>query len=542
MISKHNNTNKDILINTDNLIVGQSVIYYPFKFEIEENPSNDDNREIFVDVPTFINYDTYIKYVDEPINQTNNKYSRSIYTVSLIKNALEIIKKPNYFPDIKENNLVEFDGKKVVVANDKEPKSLYNFYKLIYERIEKARVKVANNNKNKKELDFTNKYPVYISKINVVLYKKTKIGFIEIYLDYHFKNTNDFRNQTICMNVDAGETKKLLFANFNSNDYIQNTKQIKELQEEINRNYQIFKDFLLNLRIKEHLILNEENNGNILFNCTQYKKRAYAFSYYLLNNKIYESYKKRRNFEQLELDALHLVGRSHGSVENRSFNTKDVKHFILEDDTTCKWCITKVSFGTIGTFNDEKNYNYMVTALDEQHVLLYEMCLHQRFYLYTVIDKYRTDSIDDKDYYALKAEFADNITRYNLSMVSEVETQEIYKRIREQMSIPSIVEDANDALEKVHARNKIENQRKVDEINEANKKSNNVINLIKNVVIIVGGISFVNQIAELIKKIFIDEQSSEKLVLIVVLVIAVIVYTVYQILNRKLQKKIDNKK
>lgn len=426
--------------NEINICAGQIVAYYPFKFEnIYTNENINSNKKIESKVINNINYDTYVKYVDEKLNEDNNPFSRTLLSIGVLNSEqLKLIQKPNEFPIVSQNNL----------KND----YYTNFVKVINDTLEKAR-KDENGNLIVSEEE---KWKPIVSKINVILYKQSKIGFVEIFVNYAFSKDDDPEEMARVMNIDGGSLKKILFVNDNAKKIVdKSSSEQNNLINIFNNNVKAFNEFINNIDLLQGKIKFDAIT-DVLFNCREIKKRAYSFCYLAIPLDTYESYhfhtSNTSKYSDKFYKMLHYIGRCHGETSIRNFNQKNVEPFIHVDDTTCTWCITKVSFGTIFSYAKDKAYVYTVTALDEQHVFLYEMCLHQRFYLYSVIEKYRDDQ-NYGSYHKLKSEFASITTRYNLSLVSEVETQELYEKIRYQFDIKRVEEDANEALEKILVKN-----------------------------------------------------------------------------------------
>lgn len=415
-------------------LIGQTIIYYPFKFTKSFLPKLN-NKKIFAekisnDNQNYIYYDNFIKFVDTECNNRQNKFSRSVYTIGInfnLNNESIKLEKGIYCPETYKNNL------KINEFNE--------FVNLFLNRI----INNRNNSvkENKIDLNFINLNIPILSKANIILYNKTNIGFLELYINYEFYN-DDLVNNSKLISIDTGTLKKIFYLDNNKKDYKKRFEDDINDKKAISDSLNIVSNFINSLDINENF--NVKPN-DIIFNCIDYKKRAYSYSYIFVQNDKYKKIIKELNKKQNDSIMLYL-GRGH-SIDDRELNPEIVEKFLYEDTNSATYGITNSGFGALVRYTNKENFNYYMQHLDEQFTFLYEYCLHLRFYLYTVIENYRDVYIN---YDKVKNDFAEKITRYNLSLVSEVEPQDIYVKIREAMNLDKIVDDAKSSLELLDAK------------------------------------------------------------------------------------------
>lgn len=431
-----------------NMIYGQSIIYFPFRFEnVKFNNKKKRNVDVVVnDIENhdYILYDDFIKYLDSQYNVDNKlfgkdfdnkyeKFSRSYYSL-----ALKCINKDNRssFEPCSENKYEE----------------LYNKIK---EKLSERRKDYIKDTIELKEI--SDKFVAEPFKINLVLYNKTKIGFLELFIDYTYRMDEDDKNNksklianlSQLIATDIGYLKKIFFVRDNEKSNSEKKDSISKY-ESIDKDMDKLVDFILSLNINENIYLTKED---ISFQCREYKKRSMSYSYLLLPESYLDALNKDRDSYN---NTMLCIGRVH-DFNGRAFDTnqnlldKFVDKYVIKDETGCSFCITNSSFGLIIGVNEnrESDFYFNLQHMTDQYLFFTEYCLHLRMYLYSVIEKYRKK---DKGYYKLKEEFIENITRYYISLISEVEPQKVYERMLEELRIDKLYDDAVKSLDMLQAK------------------------------------------------------------------------------------------
>ena len=220
------------LISKQNPLIGQTIIYYPFKFSKSIFPKHKNMKiiaeKISSDKENNIFYDNFIKFVDTECNNKQNKFSRSIYTIGINKNLNYIdeeLEKGIYCP---KSNIENF---KIDEFKD--------FIDLVLNRIKDNR----KNSLNKIDSDFVNLNIPILSKVNIILYNKTNIGFLELYINYIFNN-EDLVNSSKLISIDTGTLKKIFYLDNNKKDYKQRFKDDIQDKTIINNSLNIVSKFI----------------------------------------------------------------------------------------------------------------------------------------------------------------------------------------------------------------------------------------------------------------------------------------------------------
>lgn len=498
-----------------NVIYGQSVIYFPFKFN-NVNHNNKKKRNVDIVVNDVINhdyvlYDDFIKYLDSQYNidsiltnkDIDNKYekfSRSFYSI-----ALKCINKDNrssYEP-----------------SDETRYEELYHVIKnKLYERRKNC---IEESNELKEIAD---KFIAEPSKINLVLYKKTNIGFLELFIDYNYhideedKNNKSklIANLSKLIAIDIGYLKKIFFVRDNEKSNSEK-KNMKQIYKDIDKDLKMFVEFIMSLNIKENIELTEED---VSFQCREYKMRSMSYSYLLLPES--HLYALNEDIDSYN-NTMLCIGRTH-DFNGRAFETSQkllnefVSKYVIKDETGCSFCITNSSFGLIIGVNEKKesDFYFNLQHMTEQYAFFTEYCLHLRMYLYSVVEKYRKK---DSGYYKLKEEFVENITRYYISLISEVEPQKVYERMLEELRIDKLYDDAVKSLDMLQAK---------EDQSQSIKRT-----ILTSVLSIFGLFGIIVNLAQYINAIITFNELTSRIMVLLLPIIIVIIILIYLFINKK---------
>lgn len=247
---------------------------------------------------------------------------------------------------------------------------------------------------------------------------------------------------------------------------------IKEPQEKVDKEERNLAERIYNLRSKisiytlfnellEDAVINgfgknsKENyklkieSQDWLFNYKEQERKCYTFAYYTVHNNI-ERYDVENNKKNIR-DTLYRLSRLHENGAIRTYNKDNEVFTEYHDDTSAIWGISRVGIASIvvTTTNEngeEKERDRNISVLNNDFSLIYEFCLHQKFFQYLLIDNKELSS-KQKDYLLLNLDF----TRYNdifcPNVISEFETQEVYEAIRDKLEITKIMDDAKGSIE-----------------------------------------------------------------------------------------------
>lgn len=422
----------------------QGIVFYPFKYKKDNALKG--NKEIRIDPVSTdqsnnIIYGDFIKYYDTQYNVDDNnnyseidkEYSRSLYSVSLDdKNKFtdESIHKPQF---IEENNTKN---------------SFKEFVNLFQAKISKKREDTFKENEvDSAIIELVKKFPAYLSHANLVLYNKTQIGFLELYIDYEYNepiNDNEtLINLSKIISNDIGNLKKLFFSRDNQYSIKDRENKAKTIYDDTD--LEILTTFINQLNIKENISITKDD---VMFYNRNFKRRAYAQTNVYMNEKCYDMLLTEKDNKQVDLNEFMMyIGRTH-DFDGRKLKDVSFEQFIIRNENDNVFGVTNSSFGILSKCASKENYNYSMQHLSEQFMFFCEMSLHLRYYLYIMTEIYRNNT---GNYHEIKVEFTKNITRYKLSLISEVEPQRVYEKLLEELRIEKLYEDANKALDSLQA-------------------------------------------------------------------------------------------
>ena len=198
-----------------------------------------------------------------------------------------------------------------------------------------------------------------------------------------------------------------------------------------------------------------------VFNYDDHDRRCYIFSFYTIDQNI-------KTYDDSKLDIyLYQIARIHENGKIRTYNDNNDIFSVYRDDTSAVWGVSRVGLGSIiiQEKDDEKFRN--INVLSNDFSLIYEFCLHQKFFSYSLIDneekssekssgilnwiRKRWERRAENQYLIRKLDLAKYVDLFCPEIISEFETQDIYDLIRKKIEVDRLMDDAKNTLNYLEA-------------------------------------------------------------------------------------------
>ena len=195
------------------------------------------------------------------------------------------------------------------------------------------------------------------------------------------------------------------------------------------------------------------------FNYKRKDARSYTFSFIIEKTNI-------NNYKNTDCNYyLYSLSRIHEPGTIRTYYKKNDIIDIYRDDTSVMWGFSKVGIGAICAQKTEKEIIRNINVLNNDFSLIYEFCLHQKFFNYLLIDYDDITNANRKKEglkHFITRSFVNNylsrkefnyffIEKFCPKIISEFETQDIYCLIKNKIRTDDIMLDSENSLKSLEA-------------------------------------------------------------------------------------------
>ena len=213
------------------------------------------------------------------------------------------------------------------------------------------------------------------------------------------------------------------------------------------------------------------------FNYDDKDRKCYTFAYYTVKDEI--NHYNRNNSKDLVRQRMYHIARIHENGAIRTYNRNNDIFDMYMDDTSVIWGVSRVGLGAILVQEENIEKFRNIRVLNEDFSFLYEFCLHQKFFSFSLIDYERRGGEKTQEncifkriwrflmqqhvgqYLLRRTEFTSFNEIFCPRIVSEFETQDVYDLIRKNLEVERLMNDAKntlnyleaDKMKKVNARN-----------------------------------------------------------------------------------------
>jgi len=198
-----------------------------------------------------------------------------------------------------------------------------------------------------------------------------------------------------------------------------------------------------------------------VFNYDDHDRRCYIFSFYTIDQNI-------KTYDDSKLDIhLYQISRIHENGEIRTYNDNNDIFSVYRDDTSAVWGVSRVGLGSIIIQEKDIEKFRNIKVLSNDFSLIYEFCLHQKFFSYSLIDneekngekslsilswiRKRWERRAENQYLIQKLDLAKYVDLFCPEIISEFETQDIYDLIRRKIEVDRLMDDAKNTLSYLEA-------------------------------------------------------------------------------------------
>ena len=198
-----------------------------------------------------------------------------------------------------------------------------------------------------------------------------------------------------------------------------------------------------------------------VFNYDNQDRRCYTFAFYTIDKNI-----KEYNDPNLNT-YLYQITRIHENGNIRTYNDNNDIFSVYRDDTSAVWGVSRVGLGSIIVQEDDKEKFRNIKVLFSDFSLIYEFCLHQKFFSYSLIDNEEKRSEKESNlwgrikrwyerrqenqYLIRKLDLTKYIDLFCPTIISEFETQDVYDLIRKKIEVDRLMNDAKNTLNYLEA-------------------------------------------------------------------------------------------
>lgn len=210
----------------------------------------------------------------------------------------------------------------------------------------------------------------------------------------------------------------------------------------------------------------EMNEDDWAFNYADKDRKCYTFAYYTVNDEINE-YCKAHSEDKIK-ESMYKIARIHENGAIRTYNKNNDIFDLYQDDTSVIWGVSRVGLGAILIQKKRNERDRNIKVLNEDFAFIYEFCLHQKFFSFSLINHNRYSDVEStrnifmklktwlekisiNQYLLRKAEFTSFNEIFCPQIVSEFETQDVYDLVRKKIEVNRLMDDAKNTLNALEA-------------------------------------------------------------------------------------------
>ncbi|MBQ2659107.1 MAG: hypothetical protein IJF87_11135 [Erysipelotrichaceae bacterium] len=225
-------------------------------------------------------------------------------------------------------------------------------------------------------------------------------------------------------------------------------------KQELNRRFIRRKNKYYELEMKEN---------DWAFNYEDKDRKCYTFAYYTVKDEI-NNYCKNHSEAKIK-EIMYKITRIHENGAIRTYNKNNDIFDLYQDDTSVIWGVSRVGLGAILIQEKKTERDRNIKVLNEDFAFIYEFCLHQKFFPFSLLNHNKFSDVDDdqnlktrheknsiKQYLLRKVEFTSFNEIFCPQIISEFETQDVYDLVREKLEVNRLMEDAKNALDALEAK------------------------------------------------------------------------------------------